>query len=496
MSKEGTIHQPGTPRKHPKGLPFLFLTELWERFSYYGITAILILYLSKQIPGGTHEVYAIYGAYGAMVYMTPLFGGFVADRFWGGVRSVLVGAWLIAIGHFVAAVPGPGLEFLFLGLSIIIVGTGLFSPSINSIVGQLYEGDDAMRDGGFTIAYMGRNIGVVIAPIICSAIAGLYSWHAAFVVAGLGMFVGIATFSRGRKYFSPESFVPGQPVTSPVWHALLLPIAFALIGLVYFAMHHPDAVGVVLGVIIVLMIGGLLWLAAREQGLIRRRLYAAMSLTLFYIIFMVLLQQSGGALNLFTDAHVRREIFGFKIEAGMFQSVEPLVLIALSPLYSKMWGSLQRRGTHISDGLKFAVALALMSSSFLLLGGALQLPDSGGKISMWWINGAYFLQAASELFIGPIGLAMVSRLIQRKMIGLYMGVWVLGSAVANFIAAKVGDWMTPTAAELAGQGPKAAFATYAEAFQDLALLGVAAALLLLVLLPWIKRLTSSPDAHV
>jgi POT family proton-dependent oligopeptide transporter len=466
--------------KHPKAIPYLFLTEMWERFSYYGITAILILYMNKVFNITTDNVYAIYGAYGALVYMTPLIGGALADKWLGSVNAVVLGGVLIALGHFVVAVQDPGYHYFYLGLAIIIVGTGFFSPNINAIVGHLYQPHDPRRDNGFTLAYMGRNIGTILAPIVCAWIAAQYDWHYAFIVAGVGMLFGLQFFLKGRRHYDKRSF--DSHLTSSLIGGISVFICL-LTALVFFVIEHVNFVGPLLVVTVFLMMGILCYYGKRETLQNRRHILIAFILTLFYIVFMVLLQQSGGALNLFTDDFVNRSIGDWTIETGMFQSVEPLALVLLTPLYNLLWTALSKRKKRISDGFKFVLGLSLMSLSFLLMAAAMNYANAKGLISMYWINSTYLLQAAGELFIGPIGLSMVSRLIPTHMLGLYMGFWVLGSAIANFVAAKIGAYITPPVLH---ESILTSLLSYQLAFYKLAAFGLLSGLILFCVLPLLK----------
>ncbi len=474
--------------RHPRAIPYLFLTEMWERFSYYGITAILILYMNHTFGVSTERVYAIYGAYGALVYMTPILGGYLADKCLGSVNAVVVGALFITLGHFLVAIKDAEFYFFYLGLAVIITGTGFFSPNINAIVGQLYESGDNRRAGGFTLAYMGRNIGTILAPLVCAYIAKVYGWRYAFVVAGFGMLVGLGIFLRGRIYYHKQSF------HSELNKRSIAVILIALVGvssLVMFLMEHTHFVGPLLLITTLVMLFVLLKHAIKSNKNERGAILLAMFLTLFYIVFMILLQQSGGALNLFTDGFVNREIFGVTIETGMFQSVEPLALVLLAPLYNRLWSFLSARDLHLSDGYKFGIGLLLMSISFVVMALSMYFVSSKGKVSMGWLNMVYILQASGELFIGPIGLAMISRLIPNRILGLYMGFWVLGAAIANYIAAQVGAYITPSLISSSSMLTKPLIANYTMAFGRLAAFGFMAALVLFISTSFLrKRLVS------
>lgn len=471
--------------KQPRAIPYLFLTEMWERFSYYGITAILILYMDHSFAFSKEKVYAVYGAYGALVYMTPILGGYLADKALGSVNAVIIGAVFITLGHFIVAIPSAHLVYFYLGLSIIITGTGLFSPNINAIVGHLYEEHDIRREGGFTLTYMGRNIGTILAPLVCAYVAAQYDWHYAFIVAGIGMLLGLFVFMRGQIHYNGKSFVSNLTTKRNVYLTLLL---LGLTGCVFLMMEHPIFVGPTL-LILVLFLASLIirYCVTHPSVVVKKNVYKALVLTFFYIIFMILLQQSGGALNLFTDSFVDRNFFGIEIQTGMFQSVEPLALVMLAPLYNYLWRALSKREKAISDELKFMFGLILMSSSFILMAVAMNFANHQGLISMSWINLTYVLQAAGELCIGPIGLAMISRLIPNEILGLYMGIWVLAAAVANFIAAKIGAYITPNLSGLSSRLLHEVIYRYQHAFMELALFGFAAAFMLFITHKLAKR---------
>lgn len=471
-------------RKHPKALPYLFLTEMWERFSYYGVTAILILYMDKTFGLNQSDIYSIYGAYGALIYMTPLLGGILADKFLGSYRTVLWGAVLIMIGHFVVAIYDSYHYFFYLGLAIIILGTGLFIPNINAIVGFLYHQGDKRRDSGFTLAYMGRNIGTIAAPIVCAWLAAFYDWRVAFIVAGIGMLIGIFTFRKSKPFLDGKSFIAKGNINAK----LLLVLLFAVTLFLFVSLLYASLVGELLFLVTSGFVIWLLYLAFKEPLIIRKRIFVAMILISFYIVFMILLQQSGGALNLFTDRFVDKTWLSIHFETGMFQAVEPLVLVILSPILSWFWLFLAKKNYSLNDGTKFVIALIFMSFSFVLLALAMFQTNAYGQISMHWLNAAYALQALSELFIGPIGLAMISRLIPQHLIGLFMGMWVLASAIANFIAARIGAWVTPEKG-FSGKALDSIIYNYQWAFFKLAFLGFLAAIILALCVPILRNLT-------
>lgn len=474
-------------KQYPKAIPYLFMTEMWERFSYYGITSVLILYISKTFNMSNDQVYAVYGAYGALIYMTPLIGGWLSDKYLGRVATVILGALFIAVGQFIVSMPSTELWAFYYGLGVVIVGTGLFMPNINAIVGDLYETDDPARDKGFTLAYMGRNIGTILAPIVASEVAAFYTWRLAFFVAGIGMLAGLIIFLIGLKHYHQRSFM--KDIDGVLMGKIVL-ACITLSAIVFLFMANNQFVGPLLIAVVIGMSLYFIGYASNEEALERDKIFAAMTLTAFYIVFLILLQQSGGALNLFTDRFVDRTLFGFTIETGIFQSVEPLALVILAPFYNHFWTLLADKEIRMSDGAKFAGALALMSGSFVLMAIAMYFANEQGLINMHWVNLTYVLQAAGELFIGPIGLAMVSRLIPSKIVGLYMGYWVLATAVANFIAAKIGAYITPVVNFDHNTSKFLAIQAYQTAFWELSLFGFLSVFLLTALLPRLKTLSS------
>lgn len=355
-------------RKYPKGIYHLFLTGMWERFSYYGITALLILYMVKFFGLPDKSVYLIYGAYGTLVYTTPMIGGYLADKYLGYSNAIIIGGVLIATGHFIMIIPDPNNLFFFFGLSVIIAGTGLFKPNIASITGKLYDDDD-QRDNGFTLLYVGINIGVIIAPIVCSYIAVTYSWHLAFGIAGIGMLIGLVIFLMGKKHF------PSRAIYAPMMEhkkAFLIGVLFVLglvmlTFLVFVAILYPSIVGNLLNIVGFSTLIIVISLAIRSSREDRHKIILISLLTLFYVVFLALLQQSGGMLNVFTERNVDRMLFGYDIPTGMFQSVEPIFVVLFGPLYVYLWSYLSRKKSMPTYANKFAIGLFVIGVAFIVL---------------------------------------------------------------------------------------------------------------------------------
>ena len=389
---------------HPRGLATLFMTEMWERFSYYGMRALLILYMvgSVQQPGlgfGEKRAASIYGAYTMLVYLMGIPGGFVADRWLGHQRAVLIGGIIIALGHFSMAVPG--LPFFFTGLGLIVIGTGLLKPNVSTIVGTLYSRDDTRRDSGFSIFYMGINLGAFIAPLVTGWLGQKINWHIGFAAAGVGMTLGLIQYVAGRKYLVPRS--EGKSA-------------------------HTEAIEEVK--------------APKEPftAVDWARIGAIAILSLFALMFWAGFEQAGSSLNLFADRATRLTIFGFNYPSSWFQSVEPLFVILFAPIFAWMWIRLGRN--EPTSPVKFTLGLVFLSLSFLLIVPAAHVFErTAHRVSPWWLIGLYFLQMVGELCLSPVGLSMVTKLSPSRVVGLMMGIWFLATALGNYVAGWVAGFL-------------------------------------------------------
>jgi POT family proton-dependent oligopeptide transporter len=423
-------------QKQPRELYHLFATELWERFSYYGVTALLVLYINDYLQLPETQVFLIYGAYGTLVYLTSIAGGIISDKLLGPYRAVYIGGVLIALGHFILMLPTNLLLVFYLGLAVIIIGTGLFKPNIATMVGLLYPKNDPRKPKGYILAYMGSNLGTLIAPIVTAFIAELYSWHLAFGIAGLGMLFGLLNFGK-LKHLQTKCAKPNLHLSSAICLGLIFLVA--IVALFYF----PKLVGYIL-FMVGLYTAYLLYQSGQKYRLPERKiLQIVIYLIVFYMIFMTMLQISGGLLNLFTDKYVNRNFGFWHLPTGLFQAVEPLCLIVLSIIVFTKNNIFSASQTLLKYKQDFARALLIMAISFLVLTLGIKLTAHNQNLNLWWLNLVYFLQALAEIFIGPIGLAMLSENIAEETIGLYMGAWVLASAFANFFAAQIGYFFAP-----------------------------------------------------
>ena len=394
---------------HPRGLATLFFTEMWERFSYYGMRALLMLYMvgSVQQPGlgfGERRAAMIYGIYTMAVYLSGIPGGWIADRFLGHYRAVFIGGCIIAAGHFSMAIPG--LPFFFAGLGLIVIGTGLLKPNVSSMVGSLYAREDARRDAGFSIFYMGINLGAFIAPLICGWLGQSANWHLGFGAAGVGMIIGLVQYVAGRKYLAPVSHAETAPATAAGAPATPVPSE------------------------------------ARLTGTDWARIGAIAILTLFALLFWAGFEQAGSSLTLFADRATQLTVFGFQYPSSWFQSVEPLFVILFSPVFALLWVRLAKANKEPSSPAKFTLGLFFLALSFaLVIPAARAFESSGGRVSPLWLVGLYFLQMIGELCLSPVGLSMVTKLSPTRLVGLMMGVWFFATAMGNYVAGWIAGFL-------------------------------------------------------
>jgi proton-dependent oligopeptide transporter, POT family len=437
----------GTLLGHPKGLFILFFAEMWERFSYYGMRALLVLYLTKHFLMSDQQSGMVYGAYTSLVYITPVLGGWLADQYLGQRKAVLFGGVLIAIGHVLLGIEGSGgqggvaMNAFWMALSFIIVGTGFLKANISAIVGQLYPREDIRRDPAYTIFYMGINVGGMLGPIACGILGETVGWSYGFGAAAVGMLLGIIVFVLGKPLLlgKGEPADPAKlaaPALGPVSREWMIYIGSVLsVAAVALLLQNHDAVGWLLVVCGVVAVGYLLWEAlARLEKIDRDRMFAALFLLALNPLFWGLFEQAGSSLNLFTDRHVDRNILGFLVPASVFQSVNSMFIILLAPLFAGLWVWLGKRGIEPSTPAKFGLALVQVGLGFLVLvlgAGWAGLDNPTPVIFIFLI---YMLHTMGELCLSPVGLSAMSKLGLARMAGLMMGVWFLATAAGDFIA--------------------------------------------------------------
>ncbi|MEL7061122.1 MAG: peptide MFS transporter [Acidobacteriota bacterium] len=445
----------------PIGLATLFFTELWERLSYYGMRALLVLFMVDAIETGGFGMTdatagAIYGIYTASVYLASLPGGWVADRLIGQQNAVFVGGCVIAAGHFTMAAPlVPGLETFeyssfFLGLALIVIGTGLLKPNVSALVGGLYPGKDERRDAGFSIFYMGINIGAFLGPLICGYLGEQVDWHLGFSAAGFGMLGGLVVFKYGQKWLGNVGTLEETPETQVTrrkdWRRLAAgSVAFvAAIGMVAWLMTSfglsLDGLAQSLGVgIVLLAIVYFIYLIVAGGLTSRQKKRVGVIFLLFLgaAMFWSGFEQAGTSMNLFAERYTDRMLGSWELPASWLQSVNPIFLIIFAPLFGVLWLQLGSRQPSIP--VKFGLGLVLLGLGFFVMSwGSTFIDLNGDGVSPMWLVMAYFLHTAGELCLSPVGLSSVTKLSPPHLVGQMMGIWFMGSALGNLIAGIVG----------------------------------------------------------
>ncbi|MFL5344575.1 MAG: peptide MFS transporter [Hyalangium sp.] len=451
---------------HPRGLATLFFTEMWERFSYYGIRPLLVLFMSAALSRGgfgfpREQASAIVGIYAASVYLASLPGGWVADRLLGLRRSIWYGGCLIAAGHISIGLSAVlGRTAFFLGLILIVLGTGLLKPNVSAIVGDLYPEGGARRDAGFSIFYMGINIGALLAPLATGYLGEKVGWHYGFGAAGLGMILGVIQYRFTSRWLGPLGLDitrnPDPQVQARQERRMKqglgagLAVLALLLALGMSGVLHIDSVAVgksMSYVIAALAVLYFLYLFtfARLTSVEKKRVVAILVLFIFATVFWSAFEQAPTSLNLFSADFTDRVVFGWEMPALFLQSANSFFVILFAPIFAALWGALGRRGKELSSPTKFSLGLLFAAMGFAVMIFAAQRIQDGGvvKVSPWWLVVSYFFQTIGELCLSPVGLSSMTKLAPRKFTGQMMGVWFMAAALGNIIAGLVGGHVNP-----------------------------------------------------
>jgi POT family proton-dependent oligopeptide transporter len=485
---------------HPKALFLLFFAEFWERFSYYGMRALLVLYMVKQLKYADGDAYGVYAAYGAMVYATPILGGLIANKLFGYRSSIMIGGALMAAGHFTMALLGLWEHdyVFFLALALLIIGNGYFKPNISSFIAEFYEKNDVRKDSAYTLFYMGIYAGAMLTPLTCGVIGedtatfGVHSWHYGFGLAGIGMMVGLGVFVWGQAtgVFEDKGFAPdkekltaktaGLPnnVGIGLLTVLALPVVMVLIN--FNAVLDVGLAVLIGGVLIGLAIyGGKM--EDREDG---QRLWVIVVLLLFTTLFWTFFELAGSAISLYTDRNVDRHVMGAELSTSMFQAVNPAFIIILAPAFSGLWKFLADRKIEPSAPIKFAIGLGLLGAGFI----AFKVGEPGasaGLVTVWWLILAYLLHTLGELCLSPVGLSLVTKLAPTRIVGLMMGIWFLSSSAAHQLGAIIARFTAPVDKTITD--PTITLPIYTGVFFNVGLTALGASVLLFLLSPIIKK---------
>ncbi len=500
---------------HPRGLSTLFFTEMWERFSYYGMRALLILFMTaetthvvtdaggnalRENPGMGLEVgtaAAIYGLYTSLVYILALPGGWVADNLWGQRKAVWVGGWIIALGHFTMAAPtltgglvhgGSADVSFFLGLIFIIMGTGLLKPNVSTVVGELYPEGGARRDAGFSIFYMGINLGAFLGPIITGALGEDFNWHWGFGAAGVGMVLGLIQYRAGAEYLGDAGLLktddsPAEVSRkSRVFFGTFFAVLAAIVAFGYLVSNGTFALTLTqiasylgTGVLILVALYFMyLWFAGGHTAEENKRLGVIFWLFLLIAVFWSGFEQAGTSLNLFANDLTDRVVLGWEVPTSWLQSVNPIFIIILAPVFGSLWVWLEKRQSDPSIPMKAGLGLLGLGMGFFVLSWGAVNASADDLVSPAWLVVTYFLHTSGELTISPVGLSAITKLSPERRVGQMMGIWFVGAALGNLIAGLV-------AGQLESLAPFALFRT-------VAMITGGVGLLAMLLAPGIRRL--------
>ncbi|HYI48722.1 MAG TPA: peptide MFS transporter [Allosphingosinicella sp.] len=555
---------------HPKGLAVLFVTEMWERFSFYGMRAMLTLYLVQHFLFETTVANGIYAAYGSLVYLMPVLGGLIADRYLGSRKAVTIGALLLVAGHFGMAFEGSGstqrltvagieytveaegrgpdrplylvhpdgrratikftgeamqvneggaalglpatvatnayttrverdtfyTQILFLSLGLIIVGVGFLKANISTIVGALYAKTDLRRDQAFTIFYMGINLGSVLATALCTWLGFTYGWRYGFGLAGIGMLAGLLTFLWGQKYLYGKAEPPvpeklKRPIAGPLnleWLIYVIGLICVIPAWLLVGQHEIVTTALSIGAPLIFL-AMFIWVGTVLHGHERARMFVALILIIFSVLFWTLFEQAGSSLTLYADQNSEMSVFGlFDINPGQTQLFNPGLIVLLGPVFAGLWTWLCRKGLEPSTPVKFGLGIAQAGLGFLVLVvGITYFTGADYRVPLIWLFLAYFIHTTGELCLSPVGLSMITRLSVARVVGLMMGVWFLSSALAHTVAGLIAQ--KTASATVAGVvvDPAQQLSNYASVFQTIGWVGLGIGVTLVLLSPWLKR---------
>src|SRR5690554_212066 len=493
---------------HPVGLYVCFLTEMWERFSFYGMKYLLLLYLTKYHLFSDAGGLNVLGSYAGLVYAMPVIGGMLADRYLGMRKAVTFGAVLLCLGHLGLAYEGlqayvqdgvvvqdtGAIQVFYFSLALIIMGVGFLKPNISTIVGQLYGKDDARRDSGFTIFYMGINLGSFIATLSVTYIGEVYGWGYGFGLAGIGMVLGLIIFLAGQKYLYGYA-EPANPAAlkekvfagiNREWMIYLCTIP-ALVIMWQLVQYNPIVHNALLGLSF-LVLAGIIWFMVTQCDKEERdRMTVLIVLTVSTVVFWALFEQSASSMTLYPDRVMDRNVFGFTATAGQFGSLNAFFIITLAPLFAWLWMFLAKRNLEPSTPVKFALGIIQAGLGFGALVVGAMFPNEAGYVAAWWMILAYALHTMGELCLSPVGLSAVTKLAVPKVVGVMMGAWFLATAYSELLAVQLAKLAAIEVPSGEVMNVTTALAGYTELFTFLCYLGVGFGVFMLLVSPWLKK---------
>jgi len=432
--------------KQPRGLFYIVMVLMWEYFSYYGMRALLVLYLTQALLFSDHHAYALYGAYTSLVYVTPIIGGVLADHWLGYRWSVIIGALLMVVGHVVLGFSHDHIKLLYLGLAFIVCGYGLFKTNTSCLLGEIYEEQDPRRDSGFAIMYVGGNIGAFIAPLVCAWAAQRWGWDVGFILAGIGMAIGLTIFLSGHKHFTNVGLPGWQPLLRKgMRSARTLPVIVfgVVLSVVFFTWVLSSLLaGWVLSVVMLAALVMFVGLFIKSDRQDKKGLGAILLFMLFGLIFWVFDQQGGSSISLFIERNIDRYILGYHIPAAAFQAINPFAILIGGLFVAALWKQLAKRGVRPHALIKLSFGMVMLTIGFYMLRlGAGFAALHQGQASWVWVLVALSFIGFAELFVDPVALTEITRLNPHKAVGLLIGIYLLVSgALANYLAARVAMW--------------------------------------------------------
>jgi proton-dependent oligopeptide transporter, POT family len=479
--------------KHPRALYILFFAEMWERFSFYGMKALLMVYMVTQMKYQDKQASLVLGSYLALVYALPMFGGYLADKFLGYRKAVFWGGIVMTLGHFILAVPMEG--SFFIGLGFIIVGNGFFKPNISSMVGKLYNEGDPKRDAGFTIFYMGINIGAALGGLVCGFVGQKISWHLGFGLAGVFMIIGLIVFTLSQHMLGEVGLPTDQeklnkkriPFLKNEYLIYLVSLAF--IPLFVSLIKQNEIMGYIMYVLSFVAVVCLLYICTTLEKKEGFKLLSATILIICSVLFWTFYEQGGGALNLYALRNVDMNVLGYNLPSTAINNfINPFFIVSFGLVFTVLWGFLSKKKLEPSTPLKFGLGLLQLGIGFyvFVLGG--QAAGNNGLVSLAYFALGYLFLSTGELCISPIGLSMVTKLSPLKIVGFVMGIWFLASAMGQYFAGIVGTWMAiPSSDGTATLLPTASLKIYSAVFLKITYVSVAAGIALSLFSPLIRK---------
>lgn len=469
---------------HPKGLFYLFFAEMWERFCYYGMRAILILYMTKHFLYSDEKASGVYGSYTSMVYLVAIAGGFLADKFIGYKRSIMLGGTMMAAGMFTLLIEKE--LFFYLGMALIIVGNGFFKPNISTMVGKLYTQDDRRRDSGFTIFYIGINVGAFLGTLACGWIGEVYGWTLGFIIAGVGMLAGVVTFGTAGASLQGN----GDPPSQETFKKSIIPIVIGSLATVpafYWLLQNGNVFMYLLGGTWAVVLYVLISVAMKEDKVQREKMWALIVLFIFNIFFWMFFEQAGSSLTLFADRNTDRHLMGWELPASIMQNFNSLFIVVFGPVFTALWAGLKSKEPSIPT--KFALALLQLGLSFFVLVWGAKTFAVDGMTPVLWLALLYLFSTTGELCLSPVGLSMVTKLAPPRLTGMVMGAWFLSIATANKLAGEISK-LTGEAGGGEGETAKTAAESlpiYLDVFHKSAMIAAGAGVVLFLLVPLLKK---------